>query len=171
MKMKAYAKIALLLIVVMAIAACRGAPPAQPPVEDLPLTEIENRFWLLTEVRGEDISIAINRQALAAQGVMTIFTLRLDSNDGTLGGTGSLNAYWGPYALSPDRSLSFGDIQTTGGESRTVSHLDEEVFLGLLAGVTRWSDMGSNLVLHTSGHGGVPVTMIFAPPTAFLGGM
>ena len=148
----------LLIVLAIVFSGCLSAGPAQDM--ELSFSHIEDKEWLLMEVRRGSESIVMDREQLEAVNLGGVYTIRFEN--GRFSGVGASNRYFGPYTPGNDGSISIGDIASTMMFSFIQPEgLAEAEYFSLLSEVSRWDfrDEKLELFANNSGPGAV---LIFA---------
>jgi heat shock protein HslJ len=137
--------------------ACAAVAPAQEGGSTF--KDVEGKEWMLSEVKGAEKNVTIDRKKLELENMLGFFTVNFQ--EGQTSGTGAPNRFTGPYTAGDNRSLSFGNLAGTKMMAlREPDGINENEYFACLSGVTRWDLRDGKLELYSAADGGT--TLIFA---------
>jgi heat shock protein HslJ len=112
----------------------RGAPAQEGGIT---FRSVEEKEWLLSEIKSPGKATVIDRKELEAANMGGFFTISF--RDGRASGTGAPNRYFGPYAAGGNRSLSLGNVASTMMAAfMEPPMLKEGEYFDCLSKVARW---------------------------------
>ena len=163
MKKTVMAAIGLMTILILFPFGVSGAPAYDSGKS---FRDVEEKEWILEELRTDGKTVYMDRKKLEAEGLGGVYTIIFRGSDDTRGaqvsGLGAPNRYFGPYTSDSNRSLSFGNLATTMMASfREPDGLKESDYLGYLTKVTRWDLREGKLELYSSDNNGGAAILVF----------
>ena len=122
--------------------------------------DVEGKEWLLSEVKGSGKTVVMDRQKLALDNLIGIFSLNFREN--RLSGMGAPNRYAAPYSADSNRALSIGLIASTMMIAFIEPDgLKEKEFFDYLSATQRWDIFQGKLELYSKDSRGNEVILIF----------
>ena len=135
-----------------ALAACASVPK---------FDDVEDRDWVLAEVRIGQRIIHIDRSRQATDGFDEIFTLRFDEE--RVSGTGAPNRYFAPYTTADRQGMKIGLIAGTMMASLfEPENFKEQEYYAWLQNVERWNLAKGKLELYATDEDGSKAVLVFA---------
>jgi heat shock protein HslJ len=148
-----------LSLIVLACAGCAT-------VKSMDISNIQDKDWILSEVRIGSNTVRIDRSMSDDAG---IYSLKFAAN-GQINGRAAPNLYFGPYTSGEKNSLTIGTVPSGTGvlaSTRMASlferaDLKEDDYFNYLNKVNRWDLKKGILELYTSTENGSLVILIFS---------
>ncbi|MDR0313064.1 MAG: META domain-containing protein [Treponema sp.] len=132
-----------------------ASSPETPSVDTVNLSAIQDKDWVLEEIRINTTTVPIVRPDNTEA-----FTIRFDAE--YVGGTGFPNHYRGPYTAGAGNSLSIGNMASTMMVALfEIEGLNEYEYYGYLSKVKSWAIQNGKLELTTSGQNGETVVLVY----------
>jgi len=134
------------------------AAPAREP--GAAFADVEGKEWLLAEVRVGGKTIVMDRQKLALDNFIGIYSMNFQN--ARLSGMGAPNRYTAPYTADANRSLNIGLVASTMMAAfREPDGLAETEFFNYLSKARRWDLNGGKLEIYSSNSNGSEAVLIF----------
>ena len=134
-----------------------GTAIAAGMAETAGIADIQDRDWVLAELRSSSGTVQIDR---TRPGAAEVYTLRFESE--RLSGMGAPNRYFAPYTGGTSKDLSIGMVASTLMAALFENQdLREQDYFAYLGKVSRWDLRDGNLELYTSAENGSDVVLIF----------
>ena len=132
------------------------------PAKDSAATfrDVEGKEWLLSEVKGGGKTVTMDRQKLALDNFIGVYSLSF--KEGRVSGMGAPNRYTAPYSVNANRSLSIGHAASTMMIAFIEPDgLKEKEFFDYLSATQRWDLFQGRLELYSKDSNGNEVTLVF----------
>jgi len=159
--MKKITKLALMSIIAFGAVLfphSMNAAPARDAAAKF--NDVEGKEWLLSELKTRQRTITLDRQKLAIDNLVGIYSASFQ--EGRLAGMGAPNRYTAPYTIDANRSINIGLVASTMMLAfREPDELKEREFFDYLSRVKRWDLAEGKLELHSSNSNGSEVVLIF----------
>jgi len=125
-------------------------------VNDVTFSEVQGRYWDLTEVKNISASISIDRTNVP----IDIYTIKFEAK--RLNGAGAVNFYYAYYTIDGNNCLSIGRVACTRvGTLYEMKDFTEYKYFQHLERVNRWNLQEGKLELYTYDENGDEVILIF----------
>ena len=125
-------------------------------VNDITFSEVQGRYWNLTEVKTGSGTISIDRANIP----IDIYTIKFESK--RLTGVGAVNFYFGSFTIGENECLSINRIACTRvGPLYEMKDFTEYAYFQHLERAYRWNLHDGKLELYTFDKNGDRVTLIF----------
>ena len=122
--------------------------------------DVEGKEWLLSEVRSGGKTVTMDRQKLALDNLIGIYSLGF--REGRLSGMGAPNRFTAPYSTGSNRYLSIGQAASTMMIAfREPEGLKEKEFFNYLAATQRWDLNQGRLELYSKNPNGTEAVLVF----------
>ena len=159
----------LFVLVFFVITGCNGTPKSGDEIDsnlnvDLiqgNFTDVQNKDWLLVELRIDGTDIGFNRSALAEEGFAEMYTLSFIED--RLSGVGAPNRFFAQYSLKDGNNISISAIAgTLMATFLEPEKLKEHEFFGWLQNAYKWRLSGDNFELFSKADNGAEAIMVFS---------
>ena len=159
--MKSVTKLALLSAIALgAVLFPQGVNAAPARDGGATFKDAEGKEWLLSEVRSGGKTITMDRQKLALDNFIGIYSLSFQN--GRLSGLGAPNRFNAPYSVDSNRVLSIGLAASTMMLAfKEPEGLREKEFFDYLAATQRWDLNQGKLELYSKNPNGTEALLVF----------
>jgi hypothetical protein len=149
----------LIAITGLVAASCAGSPSRRQAPD---FSGLLDRDWYLSEIRGDNERVILDRSALEAGGLGDAFTLRFDEN--RISGKALPNRYFGPYTRGQGQAITFEAAAATLMASFIeLEALTEQEYFRYLEGIQSWNLVQGRLELRAV-TGGTELVLVFTAP-------
>lgn len=129
------------------------------PLDTSSITSIKDTIWYLTDVRGADEAIRIDRQN--KEPVRDYFTIQFKNE--AVYGKAAPNRYSAPYLRLKGNEIKLNNMISTlmASEIASARGFSEQDYFRLLQGVYRWKQAGDELYLYAKNEDGNEIILVF----------
>ena len=159
--MKKFTRLALLSVIALgAVLFPQGVNAAPARDGGAVFKDVEGKEWLLSEVRSSGKTIVMDRQKLALDNLIGVYSLNFQ--EGRLSGMGAPNRFNAPYSAASNRYLNIGPAASTMMIAfREPEGLKEKEFFDYLAATQRWDLFQGILELYSKNPNGTEAVLVF----------
>ena len=126
-------------------------------VNDITFSEVQGRYWNLTEVKNGSVTVSIDRTNVP----IDIYTIKFESK--RLTGVGAVNFYFASYTTDENDCLSIKRIACTRvGTLYEMKNFTEYAYFQHLERAYRWNLYDGKLELYTFDKNGDRVILVFS---------
>lgn len=129
------------------------------PLDTASITSIKDTIWYLTDVRGADKTIRIDRQE--KEPVRDYFTIQFKNE--AVYGKAAPNRYSAPYLRLKGNEIKLNNMISTlmASEIASARGFSEQDYFRFLQGVYRWKQDGEELYLYAKNEDGNEIILVF----------